>query len=177
MEYAGPRVSVELLNEFLPPSSALQILDAGCGTGLVGQELISKDYEKIEGFDLSESMASQAQATGAYNKVNGGIDIMRLEESYNAAQYDAILCVGVFTLGHVPPEALKNLISLVKPEGLLVISVRKLYYDESRFQTVLDELISSEQLTQVKRLDNAPYNNDGPGKVPGLAHYWVLRKT
>ena len=169
-EYSGPTISAQLLNQYLPEKRS-KLLDAGCGTGLVGIALQALGYNCIDGFDLSDSMAEQATATGTYQQVVGGIDMMRAAESYPDADYDAILSVGVFTLGHVPPEALQVLLQLTGPGGLLLISTRTHYYDQSNYQQVVDDLIETGQVALLQLVKDAPYNNDGDG------HYWVFKKA
>ncbi len=177
IDYAGPQVGAALLSEFVKPEENLKILDAGCGTGLVGTVLKENNFLAIDGFDLSPTMAERAIESGGYNTVKADIDIMHVREHYALASYHVIMCIGVFTLGHVPPQALHQLIALLKPAGILVISVRKLYYDETEFQAELEKAIENNQIEQLKLLENARYNRDGPGDSEGLAHYWVLRKT
>ncbi|MDH3859462.1 MAG: class I SAM-dependent methyltransferase [Gammaproteobacteria bacterium] len=167
--YSGPAICARLLQECLPDAGA-RLLDAGCGTGLVGGELDALGYRSIDGFDLSDSMAEQARASGVYRQLAGGIDIMRAMQTFAPGSYDAVLSVGVFTLGHVPPEALTVLLQLVRPGGLLVMSTRTHYYDQSGFQQLVDELIADQQIELIKLLRDAPYNKDGAG------HYWVFRK-
>ena len=169
-EYTGPAIAANLLQQHLTDNDS-QLLDAGCGTGLVGIELQALGYSNIDGFDLSDSMVERAAATGAYRQVLGSIDMMRAAESYAPAGYDAILSVGVFTLGHVPPEALKVLLKLSRASGLLVISTRTHYYDQTNYQQVVDELTSSKQARLIQLIKDAPYNNDGDG------HYWVFKKS
>lgn len=169
-EYTGPAISAKLLSQYLPAKSS-KLLDAGCGTGLVGIELQTLGYDHVDGFDLSDSMAEKAISTGAYQQVLGGIDMMRAAENYADARYAAILSVGVFTLGHVPPEALIVLLQLASPGGLLLISTRTHYYDQTNFQQVIDDLIDSGQIELLQVIRDAPYNNDGDG------HYWVIRKV
>jgi predicted TPR repeat methyltransferase len=168
-EYSGPVICARLLQECLADTEA-RLLDAGCGTGLVGSELGALGYRSIDGFDLSDSMAEQARASGAYRQLAGGIDIMRAMQTYAPGSYDAVLSVGVFTLGHVPPEALTVLLQLVRPGGLLLISTRPHYYDQTGFQQLVDALIADQQVELIKLLRDAPYNKDGAG------HYWVFRK-
>ena len=169
-DYVGPVISTKLLSQYLPARDS-KLLDAGCGTGLVGIELQALGYDRVDGFDLSDSMAEQATATGAYQQVLGGIDMMRATENYADASYAAILSVGVFTLGHVPPEALIVLLRLVSPGGLLLISTRTHYYDQTNFQLVIDDLVDSDQAELLQVIRDAPYNNDGDG------HYWVIKKA
>jgi len=168
--YSGPRVAAELLSRHLVDKTA-RILDAGCGTGLVGVELRARGYGVIDGFDLSPEMAQQAIATGAYGEVAGNVDMMRALEKYPPAQYDALLSIGVFTLGHVPPRALEVLVPLVRRGGLLLVSTRSHYFEQTDFQQCVDALLANGQLGQLQVVWNAPYNHDG------AAHYWVFNKT
>lgn len=168
-EYTGPSIAAKLLHRHLRDNHS-RLLDAGCGTGLVGIELQALGYSEINGFDLSDSMAKQARATGAYQQVLGGIDMMRAVDNYADGSFDAILSIGVFTLGHVLPEALEVLLQLTKPGGLLVISTREQYYDQTNYQQLVDNLTTSKQVTLSQLIKDAPYNNDGD------AHYWVLKK-
>lgn len=169
-EYSGPAISARLLQQYLIDTDA-SLLDAGCGTGLVGIELHALGYRHIDGFDLSESMAEQAGASGVYRDLAGGINMMQAEQSYSAGSYDAVLSVGVFTLGHVPPEALQVLLQLIRPHGLLVLSTRTHYYQQTEFQQLVDKLLAGSRIEQVELLWDAPYNKDGG------AHYWVFRRT
>lgn len=169
-EYSGPAICARLLQECLADTEA-RLLDAGCGTGLVGIELDTLGYCSIDGFDLSDEMTEQARASGVYRQLSGGIDIMRAMQTYAPGSYDAVLSVGVFTLGHVPPEALTVLLQLVRPGGLLVMSTRTHYYDQTDFQQLVDELTAGQQIELIKLLRDAPYNKDGAG------HYWVFRKS
>lgn len=168
--YSAPAICATLLEQHLPDSAAV-LLDAGCGSGLAGVELEARGYRNLDGFDLSESMAAKARATGSYRRVRGGIDMMRAADAYDSPGYDALLSVGVFTLGHVPPRALEVLLQLVRARGLLIVSTRSQYYDHSDFQQVVDELVARGCMESLQLLENAPYNDDGAG------HYWVFRKS
>ena len=168
-EYSGPVIAAKLLNQHLNNKKA-RILDAGCGTGLVGVELQRLDYIHVDGFDLALEMAELASASGAYRQVTGNIDMLRAIEDYPQREYDALLSIGVFTLGHVPPQALEVLVQLVRRDGLLVISTRSHYFEKTDYQQTVDALLSSGQLKQLQVIWDAPYNHDGD------AHYWVFRK-
>ena len=174
-EYSGPELAAKLFQQFNRSGRqavcySFDILDAGCGTGLVGVELAKLGYQCIDGFDLSDVMAQKATETGSYREVKGDIDMMQAAQSYTPQSYAAVLCIGVFTLGHVPPEALRVLIELLSPGGLLVVSTRSHYYDQSDFQQIVDDLIASGEISLLKRIKDTPYNKDG------LAHYWVFEK-
>lgn len=168
-EWIGPGIVARLLHRFMPDTGA-RLLDAGCGTGFVGVELKALGYGHIDGFDLSATMAEKAIETGAYRDVLGDIDMMRAGEHYAEDSYDAVLSAGVFTLGHVPPEALRVLLRLVRPGGLVSVSTRSHYYDQTDYPQLVDELISQRKIELVHSIENAVYNNDGDG------HYWLYRR-
>jgi predicted TPR repeat methyltransferase len=168
--YRAPQICARLLRQFRP-DTAIRLLDAGCGTGLVGVELNRLGYCSVDGFDLSESMAERARCNGCYGEVRGAVDMMQAAQVYVGQDYDAVLSAGVFTLGHVPPEALFELLALSRLGGLLIVSTRSQYYDATGFQQILDELLRDSRIRILRQVRNALYNHDGDG------HYWVLEKT
>ncbi len=150
-------------------NSALKILDAGCGTGLVGVALHHQGYKNIDGFDLSYGMVEKAEKTGAYNTLIGGSDMTKRLEAYPNDYYDAALSCGVFTLGHVPPTALKEMIRVTKSGGLVVVSTRKSYYDSTNFQEVCDQLQVENKVSLVSSIIDGPYIAEEG------AHYWTFK--
>lgn len=121
--YWGPMIVAELAaavqTAYLARHrAATAILDAGCGTGLVGAELESLGFRVIDGFDLSEEMVEKARQTRVYRHVQGDVDLNRLPSEYFSASYDITVCCGVFTLGHVGPDGLRDLGSRHAPERI-----------------------------------------------------------
>jgi len=170
VDYAAPEIAAKLIARHhdranVPDPS---ILDAGCGTGLVGAELLRHGFATIDGFDLSPDMADLARGTGFYRDVAGDINLLDAVASY-PVPYDIVVCAGVFTLGHVPPSALAVLRRLARPGGLIVVSTRTLYFDRTDYRLVSDGLVAEGALTFVDRLMDAPYKDDG------RSHYWVYR--
>lgn len=147
----------------------IKIVDAGCGTGLVGQALDSKGFKNLDGFDLSHQMVEIAEKTQAYRSLRGGCDMTSRIDSFADGQYQVTVCCGVFTLGHVPPIALEELIRITTPGGLLLVSTRKSYYDTSDFQLVVDRL---QQEGKCRLIDSVM---DGPYIAEEGAHYWAFQ--
>jgi predicted TPR repeat methyltransferase len=168
--YSGPDIATKLLSQHVADKAA-RLLDAGCGTGQVGRGLQALGYSVIDGFDLSPEMADQAASTGVYRRVVGDIDMMRALEDFPGADYDALLSIGVFTLGHVPPAALAVLAQLLRKDGVLLVSTRSHYYEQTDFQQQVDALVDSGRLVLEQVIWDAPYNHDGD------AHYWVFRRV
>ena len=149
----------------------LPILDAGCGTGLVGIALRNLGYANVEGFDLSEEMAGSAARTGAYRTVRGGIDICKPLDVYDDEQFAAVICCGVFTLGHVSPSALRKLVPITRRGGVIQVSTRKSYYEESSFAPECRAMEKEGLVTRIGSVMNGPYIDEED------AHYWVLRRN
>ena len=58
-DYVSHLVTTETLLKYLDNKKA-KILDAGCGTGLVGDILYNKNYKNIVGIDFSQEMLNRA---------------------------------------------------------------------------------------------------------------------
>jgi SAM-dependent methyltransferase len=132
--YVAPRLVARIALRFLgneDENGPVSILDAGCGTGLVGQSLavLSKDTSRgllpaieIDGADLSPSMLKVARTTGVYR----ALTTVDLTQAINKPgdSYGIITCCGTFTHGHVGPDpALRELVRLAKPGGHVVATV------------------------------------------------------
>ncbi len=146
----------------------LAILDAGCGTGLVGVALAKKGYRQIDGCDLSPAMVEKALTTGAYKTLKGDIDLTRRNGVYRDDHYDVVICCGTFTNGHLPPEALEELVRIAKPQGLVLVSARKSYYDSTDFEAVYTGLRQENRVKLLRRVMDAPYIAEEG------AHYFVF---
>ena len=148
----------------------IKIFDAGCGTGLVGKELQKLRFEQIDGGDLSPEMIEVAKETSCYTNLYSEVDLHKVNHKINAAYYDLCICCGVFTLGHVKPQAIDELLRITKPNGIILLSTRKRYYETTHFK----EYITNLQKRGTKVLEvikDAPYINDEN------AHYWLLQNT
>ncbi|MEK9942998.1 MAG: class I SAM-dependent methyltransferase, partial [Gammaproteobacteria bacterium] len=117
--YRAPQAAVEHLVKILPDPDC-QILDMGCGTGIVGELLFSHGYQKIDGLDLSPEMLQKAQERKVYRSL-GEADLFA--ELSLSPEYDAVICVGVFSHGKSHPFDLAKLFSALKPGGRVVATV------------------------------------------------------
>lgn len=150
--YVAPALACERLLNYLTDPLA-RILDAGCGTGIVGKLLHQEGYLNLEGLDYSLHMLDKAREKGLYRKLYQADLTAPLEMADGA--YDAIVSVGTFTCGHVGPEAFNELIRVTKPGGYLCFSVRDQAWEEDDYQTAMDRLARQEvwQLKEEKTSD------------------------
>tara|TARA_Y100000590_G_scaffold413674_1_gene509767 strand:+ start:294 stop:917 length:624 start_codon:yes stop_codon:yes gene_type:complete len=137
--YTGPRETVNIFKKYAE-SKDIKIFDAGCGTGLVGIELKKFGYTNVDGADLSKKLLNLIPK-GLYNKIEQ-IDLNKtLNKKSNI--YDAVLCVGTFTFGHVKPPALDELIRVVKDKGLICFTINEGIYEEYGFDKKIKDLSHS----------------------------------
>lgn len=108
-----------LAARFLQPSDA--ILDAGAGTGLVGEFLSFCGFENLVGIDISPEMLAVAEQKNAYQKLLEGT--LGEPLSFDDDTFSAVVSAGVFTHGHAPPESLHELIRVTRPGGHVIFSV------------------------------------------------------
>ncbi|MEE4202621.1 MAG: class I SAM-dependent methyltransferase [Halieaceae bacterium] len=151
--YVAPKQCADTLSDMMASRNE-RILDAGCGTGLVGQYLAESGFRAIDGLDYSPDMLEQAAAKGCYS------DLMRadLNQALNIPdnQYSATACVGTFTSGHVAPQALHELVRVTSPEGAVCFTVRDSFWEESGFVSVIDDLTIQGAVELVSRVE-VPY--------------------
>ncbi|KHD07072.1 ubiquinone/menaquinone biosynthesis protein [Candidatus Thiomargarita nelsonii] len=172
-QYSGPKYIVNFFTKLQNQEpenkreAKLGILDAGCGTGLVGIALKQKGYSHIDGCDLSEKMVEIAHQTDVYSSLTAGVDLNNMTD-FQEKQYDVTISCGVFTLGHVPPSALEELIRITKTGGLVVMSTRNSYYDSTDFQAVCDRLENEGHIKVVEHIV-------GPYIAEEGSHYWAFR--
>ncbi len=118
--WLSPRLGAETLAEHVSASG--RILDAGAGTGLVGVELQRLGYRDICALDLSEGMLREARAKGCYSEFHQMALGERLD--FESDTFDAVISIGVFTLGHAPANAFEELCRITKRGGCVVVSLR-----------------------------------------------------
>ncbi len=135
-DYTGPRETVDTFKKYAN-SKEIKIYDAGCGTGLVGVELKKYGYTNFDGVDLSQKLLDLVP-NGLYKNLSKA----DLNKSLNIKdnQYDAVLCVGTFTFGHVKPPALDEFIRITKNKGLLCFTINEGIYEEYGFDKKIKEL-------------------------------------
>lgn len=172
--YRGPVIVAELAGAVQTAyldgqRNAIAILDAGCGTGLVGVELERLGFRLIDGFDLSEEMAEKARQTGVYRHARGDVDLNGQLSDYSSASYDLTVCSGVLTLGHVRPDGLRELARITRPNGFVIASTRKSYAETTSFEGEVRRLQDEGVLIPAQCLRNGRYVAEED------AHYWVFR--
>jgi SAM-dependent methyltransferase len=120
MGYMSPTLVAGMTARHVPPATA--VLDAGCGTGLLGLMLRALGYRRIIGIDMSEAMLAIATQRGVYAACHKMILGERLE--FSNATFGAAVAAGVFTAGHASAQAFDELGRVVARNGYIVVGLR-----------------------------------------------------
>jgi predicted TPR repeat methyltransferase len=118
MGYVGPETAATILDCYMDSKDG-RVLDAGCGTGLVGEVLRRLGYANVDAMDYSSDMLSVAEKKAVYTKVFQ--DDMNRKLDIADDTYDASICVGTFTYAHVGPEAFTELVRVTRPGGYICL--------------------------------------------------------
>ncbi|KAL6244942.1 hypothetical protein RBB50_008470 [Rhinocladiella similis] len=149
LDYAFPALAAEALSHSVagssPPDSrgkqlaGLRIADAGCGTGMVGRELARFGADDISGLDISPGMLEVARKTGCYAE----LDLVDLSKSIAKpdGSFDAVVCVGTLTRGHVGPDPVfKEFVRVVKKGGVIVTTVLDEIWESGGYKAEVERL-------------------------------------
>jgi predicted TPR repeat methyltransferase len=122
-DYVGPTLAAVYTLKCLGPEKIAnaKILDAGCGTGLVGVQLAKVGAKHIDGVDLSEGMLDIARKANVYEDLKP--TDLTAPLVYKNGTYDAIVCIGTFTQGHVGPDAFSEFVRVTSKGGFIVATV------------------------------------------------------
>ena len=106
----------EVLREtFGDDAAKSRILDAGAGTGIVGKVLQDLGYTNMDALDISQKMLDEAKKLNVYKEFFCAALSAEPVAEIAANQYDALICVGTLTVGHVKPVAFDEILRVVKP--------------------------------------------------------------
>lgn len=151
--YTSPQKAVHLLLEAMA-SNDLAVLDAGCGTGLVGVLLKEAGISSLTGIDYSPGMLAEAERKGVYDTLHT-ID-MNNPLTLPSDSFDAVTCIGTFTSTHVKPQAVTELARVTRSGGVLVFTVRDDYWRSTNFVDLVTELHISD-VARIEQIRLEPY--------------------
>lgn len=162
--YRHPSICLALLTRYLPRDAA-PLLDAGAGTGLIGEWLGIMGYPTVEGLDISNGMLDVARTKGVYTALHnlalGG------PLPFPDGHFAGVISAGVFTTGHVGAEGLEELLRICASGGVVVLTVKTTIWD-SGFAAHVGGLVADGTVTLAEQ--TAPYVSmpGEAGTVPSI---------
>ena len=124
--YTHPAMVVSMVARHVAPTEE-QVLDAGAGTGVLGEILTALGYPNIVALDASEGMLKIADLRNNYKELTH--QFLGRPLSFDDNSFALVVSSGVFTQGHAPLDGLDELIRATRPNGHLVFSVARTYLD------------------------------------------------
>jgi predicted TPR repeat methyltransferase len=161
LKYNVPETIFGLLNSYT--ANKFEILDLGCGTGLMGR-LLKPLASRMVGVDLSKEMLSRAELTNAYNQllVRDVLEFLeQCKESFNL-----VVAADVFNYIGKLDHIFKDLSRIIPAGGLFCFSIEK---SESPTFSLSPKNLryshSSEYIQELASLNNFKINNCVEGSI------------
>ena len=129
-EWQGPQRTAEFFTRYVPRTA--KILDAGAGTGLMGEILVDLGYHDLVAMDLSPGMLEEARKKNLYRELHQMV--MGEPLDFDADSFDAVVSTGVLTVGHAPASSLDELVRITRPGGHIVFTLRPDVYEKNGFK-------------------------------------------
>ena len=165
----SPRHAVETFVEYVNKDA--RILDAGAGTGLVGEVLAEYGYQNVEALELSQGMIEQARKKNIYAKIYQAALGEKLD--LPDTSYDAVIAKGVFAPGHAPAGGFDELIRITKPSGYVLFTISQDNYSGSEYEQKVGELEKQRLWKLVEKTE--PYNAWPKATKIILHNIWVFQ--
>lgn len=163
--YRHPSICLALVARHLPRGEG-PVLDAGAGTGLLGDWLGICGYPEVEALDVSAEMLAVAAAKNVYRRLHRAT--LGAALPFPDGRFAAVVASGVFTTGHVGPEGLPELIRVTRKGGPIVLTVKSTLWSEG-FLAAVGEHEAAGRIALVEA--TTPYVSmpGEAGTVPSLA--------
>ncbi len=144
-DYLAPRETVAVAAATFDTSA--RIMDAGAGTGLVGQAMKKAGFETLVAADYSEEMLKIAASKGIYSEIH--CCDFSTETELPAGSFDGFVTCG--TTSQVPCASLREYARVLRPGGKLVFAAATDAWNDCGYADVFAELETAGQISLVSR--------------------------
>lgn len=125
LQYDAPGKLVAMVSRHAaPPTEKWDVLDLGCGTGLMG-EAVAPLARQLVGVDLSIKMLEKARARQLYQRLLHA-DLLTMMKGEPASSYDLILAADVFVYIGRLDDVVAEGRRLLRPGGVFAFSIEAL---------------------------------------------------
>ncbi len=169
-EYQGPQLAAGFFTRYVPKEA--RILDAGAGTGLMGEVLSKLGYGDLIAMDLSQGMLNEAGKKNVYRELHQMV--MGEPLDFATDSFDAVVSVGVFTAAHAPASSFDELVRVTRPGGHIIFTLSTEAYENSGFKEKLRALEAGDRWKFVERSESRLLTKEGAGVYHQV---WVYQVT
>tara|TARA_B100000686_G_C16790592_1_gene978420 strand:+ start:2247 stop:3248 length:1002 start_codon:yes stop_codon:yes gene_type:complete len=167
--YVAPTLIAQMLS-VAEVDHNVQVLDVGCGTGLVGACLSKLGFTHLDGLDFSSEMLEKARKKGIYRELiqadlNEPLDF--IQSTYGAA----ISCGTFGHTGHADASALGRIAPLLKPSAIFACTITPAMWDDRDFARTLEDLRLNSLLEIRKVYERGFYDGSKPD-----GHFCILQR-
>jgi predicted TPR repeat methyltransferase len=129
--YRAPELLAATLGEYVATDGRLDILDAGCGTGLCGP-LLRSMARRLVGVDLSAGMIDMARPRDVYDELVVG-ELCAFMRS-RPASFDVIILADTLVYFGALEEAAASTCGCIRPGGIVAFTVERLVDAEAPYR-------------------------------------------
>ena len=172
--YNAPEVTAAYLRDLVP--NDVPVLDAGCGTGLVGKALQSAGFNNVVGIDFSADSLAIAEATGVYRSVQQ-IDLTRLPTDLATARFGALVCIGVMSYLPDIEATCREFCRLVTGGSPIVLTQRGDLFQSRGSQSAFDALVNDGIWEQIEVTSSQDYLEANPEFTGIGVKYCMFRRS
>ena len=171
LNYIAPSICVERFAARV--SAGARVLDAGAGTGLVGQRLYERGYRDIVALDYSVGMLEKAKLKGVYSAFSQQSLMGPLD--FDTGRFDAVISIGVFSYGHVQAQAFDELIRITRSGGIILFSVLAHFYESGGFREYVERLERAGKWALVEAGEPFRSRNNIDSDASGISFTYEVR--
>lgn len=172
--YEAPAVAVEKLSS--NAQSHAQIIDVGCGTGLVGAGLAAAGFHDVVGVDASSASLDICAKTGNYRALTE-VDLTVLPTSLPESHFGGLICVGVMSYLPDVEATCREFARIVEPDAPIVVTQRTDLFESRNTQAAFDRLADDGTWSIVEVTQPMPYLPGHPDFQEIDVRYGVFRSN
>jgi predicted TPR repeat methyltransferase len=162
LNYQSPRLLAQIIARTVPADARLDILDIGCGTGLMGDSLRALK-RTLTGVDLSPNMLGEARRRGVYDRLIESDIVAFLNAQTD--QFDLIVSTDVFIYIGDLAEVFAGVRRALRSDGLFCFSVEAVNEGDFVLRPTLRYAHSIAYLTRLAEQNNLVVANTEPHVV------------
>eukprot|EP00164_Ancoracysta_twista_P010729 GFYU01016298.1.p1 GENE.GFYU01016298.1~~GFYU01016298.1.p1 ORF type:complete len:216 (-),score=52.48 GFYU01016298.1:35-682(-) len=175
-DYRVPGDTVTELQALHSDFSGIQLLDAGCGDGLMADFFRPLSMKKVVGIDLSDGMLEIAKSRKFYDELKQQ-DLSKSLD-FETESFDVVACLGVTS--YLDPKGtpvISEFVRLCKSGGHVIITVRSDLTDTEGWIERFNEVEADGKMKKLKESRGRPYLPKHPDLGSETYDMFVFQKS